>query len=261
MRLSSCHISCHGIIYHVWHSKPTRPSSSIQYTGLPSRIVYVTCVALCDLHNPHDLHPKPSTLDPPLLALVMNDVSESICKNQKQMHFIQHETHILHDVYMHIHVSTELAHHFIYKYKCTYTRDIFLWTWNLYFVLKCIRIYSFSVGFFFLQDVRTVKTLLGRAAYNTVIEVVNEIITWGELTKTRTDEVGNEWQTLNGTSSQLHKSEGTNRTSDQRPVVLLNQIHRLVASRHVTYGVMGHVTWVTFNTNKAFHQNTVNGTS
>jgi len=38
-----------------------------------------------------------------------------------------------------------------------------------------------------------------------------------------------EWQaTMNGTISQLHKGAGTNRPSDQRPLVLLNSMYQLL---------------------------------
>ena len=34
--------------------------------------------------------------------------------------------------------------------------------------------------------------------------------------------------TMNGTISQLHKGGGTNKTSDQRPVALLNSVYQLL---------------------------------
>ena len=65
-----------------------------------------------------------------------------------------------------------------------------------------------------------------------------------ELTKTKTDEefqIVQMWvnemltedtcrqrETMNGTISQLHKGGGTNKTSDQRPVVLLNSVYQLL---------------------------------
>jgi len=65
-----------------------------------------------------------------------------------------------------------------------------------------------------------------------------------ELTKTMTDEefqIVKMWvneiltedtsrkrKTMNGTILQLHKGEGTNRPSDQRPVVLLNSVYQLL---------------------------------
>jgi len=65
-----------------------------------------------------------------------------------------------------------------------------------------------------------------------------------ELTKTMTDEefqivkmwvneiltedTSRQRATMNGTISQLHKGGGTNKMSDQRPVVLLNSVHQLL---------------------------------
>jgi len=65
-----------------------------------------------------------------------------------------------------------------------------------------------------------------------------------ELTKTMTDEefqivkmlvneiltedTSRQRETMNGTISQLHKGGGTNRPSDQRPVVLLNRVYQLL---------------------------------
>jgi len=64
-----------------------------------------------------------------------------------------------------------------------------------------------------------------------------------ELTKTMTDEqfhivklwvnkiltedTNRQRETMNGTISQLHKGGGTNKLSDQRPVVLLNSVYQL----------------------------------
>jgi len=63
-----------------------------------------------------------------------------------------------------------------------------------------------------------------------------------ELTKTMTDEefqivkmwvnefltedTSRQRETMNGTISQLHKGGGTNKPSDQRPVVLLNRVYQ-----------------------------------
>jgi len=68
-----------------------------------------------------------------------------------------------------------------------------------------------------------------------------------ELTKTLTDEefkivkmwvneiltedTSQQRETMNGTISQLHKGGGTNRPSDQRPVVLLNSVYQLLNER------------------------------
>jgi len=65
-----------------------------------------------------------------------------------------------------------------------------------------------------------------------------------ELTKTMTDEefqivkmwvnkiltvdTSRQRATMIGTISQLHKGGGTNKTSDQRPVVLLNSVYQLL---------------------------------
>jgi len=65
-----------------------------------------------------------------------------------------------------------------------------------------------------------------------------------ELTKTMTDEefqivkmwvneiltegTSRQGETMNGTNSQLHKGGGTNRPSDQQPVVLLNSVYQLL---------------------------------
>ena len=65
-----------------------------------------------------------------------------------------------------------------------------------------------------------------------------------ELTKTMTDEefqivkmwvneiltedTSRQRAKMNGTISQLHKGRGTNKTSDQRPVVLLNSVYQLL---------------------------------
>jgi len=48
---------------------------------------------------------------------------------------------------------------------------------------------------------------------------VNEILT---LTKKIIDTARQSWSTMNGTIWQLHKGGSTNKTSDQRPVLLLN---------------------------------------
>jgi len=48
---------------------------------------------------------------------------------------------------------------------------------------------------------------------------VNEILT---------EDTSRQRATMNGTISQLHKGEGTNKTSDQRPVVLLNSLYQLL---------------------------------
>ena len=43
-----------------------------------------------------------------------------------------------------------------------------------------------------------------------------------------TEDTSRQRATMNGTVSQLHKSGGTNKTSDQRPVVLLNSVYQLL---------------------------------
>ena len=48
---------------------------------------------------------------------------------------------------------------------------------------------------------------------------VNEILT---------EDTSRQRATMNGTISHLHKGEGTNRPSDQRPVVLLNSVYQLL---------------------------------
>ena len=48
---------------------------------------------------------------------------------------------------------------------------------------------------------------------------VNEILT---------EDTSRQQETMNGTISQLHKGGGTNRPSDQRPVVLLNKVYELL---------------------------------
>ena len=54
---------------------------------------------------------------------------------------------------------------------------------------------------------------------------VNEILT---LPKKIIDTARQNQSTMNGTISQLHKEGSTNKTSDQRPVVLLNSRYRLL---------------------------------
>ena len=54
---------------------------------------------------------------------------------------------------------------------------------------------------------------------------VNEILT---LPKETIDTARNSQSTMNGTISQLHKGGSTNKTSDQRPVVLLNSGYQLL---------------------------------
>ena len=75
MRLSSCHISCYWVMSHMQHSKPTRPLSRIQYTGLPSPSVYVTWGSrhviylvmeswvMCDIQHQQGLLPEYSIQD------------------------------------------------------------------------------------------------------------------------------------------------------------------------------------------------------
>jgi len=48
---------------------------------------------------------------------------------------------------------------------------------------------------------------------------VNEILT---------EDTSRQRATMNGTHSQLHKGGGTNKTSDQQPVVLLNSVYQLL---------------------------------
>jgi len=50
---------------------------------------------------------------------------------------------------------------------------------------------------------------------------VNEILT-------EDTSLSRQRETMNGTISQLHKGGGTNRPSDQRPVVLLNSVYQFL---------------------------------
>jgi len=43
-----------------------------------------------------------------------------------------------------------------------------------------------------------------------------------------TEDTSRQRATINGTISQLHKGGGTNKTSDQRPVALLNSVYQLL---------------------------------
>jgi len=43
-----------------------------------------------------------------------------------------------------------------------------------------------------------------------------------------TEDTSRQRATMNGTISQLHKGGGTNKMSDQRPVVLLNSVYQLL---------------------------------
>jgi len=43
-----------------------------------------------------------------------------------------------------------------------------------------------------------------------------------------TEDTSRQQETMNGTILQLHKGGGTNKTSDQRPVVLLNSVYQLL---------------------------------
>jgi len=43
-----------------------------------------------------------------------------------------------------------------------------------------------------------------------------------------TEDTSRQRATMNGTISQLHKCGSTNKTSDQRPVVLLNSVYQLL---------------------------------
>jgi hypothetical protein len=43
-----------------------------------------------------------------------------------------------------------------------------------------------------------------------------------------TEDTSRQRETMNGTISQLHKTGGTNKPSDQRPVVLLNSVYQLL---------------------------------
>jgi len=43
-----------------------------------------------------------------------------------------------------------------------------------------------------------------------------------------TEDISRQRETMNGTISQLHKGEGSNRPSDQRPVVLPNNMYQLL---------------------------------
>ena len=54
---------------------------------------------------------------------------------------------------------------------------------------------------------------------------VNEIFTLPEKT---IDTARQSWSTMNDTISQLHKGGSTNKTSDQKPVVLLNSGYQLL---------------------------------
>ena len=55
--------------------------------------------------------------------------------------------------------------------------------------------------------------------FQTVKMWVNEILT---------EDKSRQRATMNGTISQLHKGGGTNKTSDQQPVVLLNSVYQLL---------------------------------
>ena len=55
---------------------------------------------------------------------------------------------------------------------------------------------------------------------------MNEILTLSS--KTKHIEVCQKRAKMNGTISELHKEGDTNKTSDQRPVVLLNSVYQLL---------------------------------
>ena len=55
--------------------------------------------------------------------------------------------------------------------------------------------------------------------FQTVKMWVNEVLT---------EDTSQQQATMNGTISQLHKGGGTNKTSDQRPVVFLNSVYQVL---------------------------------
>ena len=65
-------------------------------------------------------------------------------------------------------------------------------------------------------------------------EWVNEILTLSA----KTDHTENDQKraTMNGTISQLHKEGGTNKTSNQRPGVLLTSVYQLSGENKRTLG-------------------------
>ena len=77
------------------------------------------------------------------------------------------------------------------------------------------------------DDIVTTGWLVqGCGAHSVIVQAwVNEILTLPEKT---TDTTRQSRSTMNGTNSQLHKGGSTNKTSDQRPLVLLNSGYQLL---------------------------------